>query len=292
MESDLSLLSQHCDRTQFESFDKTRVDYLKNVIQSSITSNEIRNAITPEGDIRPNGFVQMEDINEDDIHLESSVQYIREIMPELGPGFIAMCLKHFNYDNETTLNAILEDNLPQHLATIDRTLTKAIKTGSENAGKEVIGSQICPSGSEHVPQVIDNRKNVFNNDEFDIFRNKNIDLTRIHLGKKEKSVSELKEEDKQKIIAFHSRQLDEEENQAIDYDDEYDDTYEDDTQIDLMTDKCADELDNNLNDEDNDNTNANNGSNGETNRDPRSGKLYNQRYNRGRSRHYQHKQYK
>lgn len=32
--------------------------------------------------------------------------------------------------------------------------------------------------------ILDSRRNVFDNDEFDIFRNKNVDLTKVHIGKK------------------------------------------------------------------------------------------------------------
>ena len=294
LESDLSKLSE-C--TRFESFDKTRIDYLKNVINSSISSSQSqRNSVTRQ-EVKVNGLVEIENMNENDVQLESSVQYIREIMPELGTGFISMCLQHFNYDNETTLNAILEDNLPKHLAQLDRTLAKAQTTQKvKNVNSDVNGNG--PSGPSaanvipEVPKVIDNRQNVFNNDEFDIFRNKNVDLSRIHLGKKEKSVSNLRDEDKQQIMAFHYRQLDEEENQPIDYNDEYDDTYEDDTQIDLMADKCIDELDVNRNDTNDEKEETSD--NREHNRPStvRNGKEYNQRYNRGRSRHYRFKTYK
>jgi hypothetical protein len=94
-----------------------------------------------------------------------------------------------------------------------------------------------------IPKIIDERHNVYNNDEFDIYRNKNIDLSRIHKGKKDRITPKLDVITKEKIIAIHNKRLEDEENYEFsNYNDEYDDTYEDDTKVDLISDKLLDEL--------------------------------------------------
>jgi len=148
------------------------------------------------------------------------------------------------------LNAILEDNLPPPLSSLDRNLQKVSK--KPMISTKPIESRTKPiddqkSLSQTIPQVIDERNCIYNNDEFDIFRNKDIDLNRIHLGKKEKSVPKMDAQTREKIMSLHYKALqEEEENQELCcYDDEFDDTYEDDTKIDLINDKLMDELDTN-----------------------------------------------
>ena len=41
-------------------------------------------------------------------------------MSELGRGFVHACLERFDYDPEMTINALLEDNLPAELVSIDK----------------------------------------------------------------------------------------------------------------------------------------------------------------------------
>ena len=56
--------------------------------------------------------------------LESVIAQIRDLFPELGEGFLAQCLAYFDSNTERVINALLEDNLPPHLANLDRALAK------------------------------------------------------------------------------------------------------------------------------------------------------------------------
>ena len=59
-----------------------------------------------------------------DSMLEPLIAQIRDLFPELGEGFLAQCLDYFDSNTERVINALLEDNLPPHLANLDRALAK------------------------------------------------------------------------------------------------------------------------------------------------------------------------
>ncbi|CAG2171282.1 unnamed protein product [Oppiella nova] len=192
VEKDLEELSKNSELTQFESLDKTRIDYLKSLIQSSIStegkscdiSNEGKDLCQIGGQV--NGVESSDEVNEN-LQLE--------------------------------LN---EDNLPPPLSSLDRSLQKVstkktnekkVKTNEKTRNSD--NNDLPQTIPQTIPQVIDERKNIYNNDEFDIFRNKNIDLNRIHLGKKEKTVPKMDVKTREKIMSLHYMALEEEENEAM-----------------------------------------------------------------------------
>ncbi len=251
MDKDFEWLSQHSDVTKFKCVDEAPINYLKSIIQSNISDDKPKSVqiLVDKSEPKVNGFTNVEELNnaDIDIELESQIQYIREIIPDLGPGFVQKCLEYFHLDNEKVLNAILEDNLPPELSNIDRNLQKVPKIPPKEKENEVKNENLVQSTSSAseilIPKIIDERHNVYNNDEFDIYRNKNIDLSRIHKGKKDRITPKLDVITKEKIIAIHNKRLEDEENYEFsNYNDEYDDTYEDDTKVDLISDKLLDEL--------------------------------------------------
>ncbi len=251
MDKDFEWLSQHSDVTKFKCVDEAPINYLKSIIQSNISDDKPKSVqiLVDKSEPKVNGFTNVEELNnaDIDIELESQIQYIREIIPDLGPGFVQKCLEYFHLDNEKVLNAILEDNLPPELSNIDRNLQKVPKIPPKEKENEVKNENLVQSTSSAseilIPKIIDERHNVYNNDEFDIYRNKNIDLSRIHKGKKDRITPKLDAITKEKIIAIHNKRLEDEENEEFsNYNDEYDDTYEDDTKVDLISDKLLDEL--------------------------------------------------
>jgi len=247
VDKDFEWLSQHSDVTRFKCVDEAPINYLKSIIESSISDDKPKSVqiLVDKSEPKVNGFTNVEELNNTDIdiELESQIQYIREIIPDLGPGFVQKCLEYFNLDNEKVLNAILEDNLPPELSNIDRNLQKVPKIEKENEVKNDNSLAQSTSTETQIPKIIDERHNIYNNDEFDIYRNKNIDLSRIHRGKKDKITPKLDAMTKEKIIAIHNKSLEDEENDDFsNYNDEYDDTYEDDTKVDLISDKLLDEL--------------------------------------------------
>ncbi|KAK2716886.1 hypothetical protein QYM36_007135 [Artemia franciscana] len=56
---------------------------------------------------------------EEDIKLDL-IQQVQDMLQDFGEGFIEACLDYYGNNVEQVINAILEDNLPPHLATMDR----------------------------------------------------------------------------------------------------------------------------------------------------------------------------
>ncbi|XP_061528696.1 activating signal cointegrator 1 complex subunit 2 [Phycodurus eques] len=161
--------------------------------------------------------------------LESLLTCIRDLLPDLGEGFLIACLQEYGYDSEVVINNILEGQLAPGLDALDRGMPRPVK--------------------ETLPGVLCSRYNVFDDDEFDVFRRDRVDMTRVWKGRRKgESVEELLN-DKQHISEQRARYqayqtvVDEVELQAEDvaggaagasasygmgdqYDDEYDDTYD------------------------------------------------------------------
>lgn len=54
----------------------------------------------------------------DEKEIESMINSIMETLPHLGDGFVLQCLQHYSFNVTDTLAAILDENLPPHLAEI------------------------------------------------------------------------------------------------------------------------------------------------------------------------------
>ncbi|XP_048100494.1 activating signal cointegrator 1 complex subunit 2 [Alosa alosa] len=156
--------------------------------------------------------------------LESLLTHIRELLPDLGEGFILACLEEYGYNTELVINNILEDRLAPALDKLDRAMPRPVK--------------------EELPEVLDSRSNVFDDDDFDVFHRDQVDLSRIWKGKKKGESLQALLDDKQHIAEQKARYLAYE--TVVDevlvgpgepgatgsgflldnYDDEYDDTYD------------------------------------------------------------------
>uniref|UniRef100_A0A665TX52 CUE domain-containing protein n=1 Tax=Echeneis naucrates TaxID=173247 RepID=A0A665TX52_ECHNA len=149
--------------------------------------------------------------------LESLLSCIRDLLPDLGEGFLLACLEEYNYNSELVINNILEDRLAPSLDKLDRSMPRPVK--------------------EELPSVLSNRSNVFDDDEFDVFRRDHVDTSRIWKGRSAREMLD----DKQHIAEQRARyqayetvvdeiELEPGESAAAygldDYDDEYDDTYD------------------------------------------------------------------
>lgn len=151
------------------------------------------------------------------VELDSLISQVKDLLPDLGEGFILACLEHYGYDSERVINNILEDRLAPELSQLDRSLERQAKP-------------------DPTP-LLSSRHNIFQNDEFDVFSRDSVDLSRVHKGRrKEESVRSLVN-DKQAVVAQWQRYqkysvaveevpLQPGEYQADDYEDEYDDTYD------------------------------------------------------------------
>ena len=69
-----------------------------------------------------NSTEQEEKSCDQSIKIQSLVANVKDLFPQLGTGFLAKCLPYFDNNPETVINALLEDNLPPHLANLDRTM--------------------------------------------------------------------------------------------------------------------------------------------------------------------------
>ncbi|KAL2092131.1 hypothetical protein ACEWY4_011929 [Coilia grayii] len=158
--------------------------------------------------------------------LESLLSSIRDLLPDLGEGFILACLEEYGYNSELVINNILEDRLTPALDKLDRAMPRPVR--------------------EKLPAVLDSRSNVFDDDEFDVFHRDQVDMSRIWKGKKKGQSLHAMLDDKQHISEQKARYLAYEtvvdevlvgpgepgvagssSNFLLDvYDDEYDDTYD------------------------------------------------------------------
>lgn len=56
--------------------------------------------------------------------LESLLSHIRDLLPDLGEGFILACLEEYGYNTELVINNILEDHLTPALDKLDRAMPR------------------------------------------------------------------------------------------------------------------------------------------------------------------------
>ncbi|XP_076023507.1 activating signal cointegrator 1 complex subunit 2 [Genypterus blacodes] len=153
--------------------------------------------------------------------LESLLSCIKELLPDLGEGFVLACLQEYDYNSERVINNILEDRLSPRLEELDRAMPRPVK--------------------EDLPTVLNKRSNVFDDDDFDIFRRDNIDMSRIWKGRRKGESARETVNDKRHIAEQRERYLAYETvvDEVViepgssaadygldDYDDEYDDTYD------------------------------------------------------------------
>ncbi|KAM3611152.1 uncharacterized protein V6R79_014332 [Siganus canaliculatus] len=153
--------------------------------------------------------------------LDSLLSSIRDLLPDLGEGFLLACLQEYDYNSELVINNILEDRLTPNLDKLDRAMPKPVR--------------------EEISDVLNTRSNVFDDDEFDVFRREQVDMSRIWKGRRKAENARDMLNDKQHIEEQRARYqayetvVDEvviepgESAEAYgldDYDDEYDDTYD------------------------------------------------------------------
>ncbi|XP_017800707.1 activating signal cointegrator 1 complex subunit 2 isoform X3 [Papio anubis] len=156
------------------------------------------------------------------VELDSLISQVKDLLPDLGEGFILACLEYYHYDPEQAINNILEERLAPTLSQLDRNLDREMKP-------------------DPTP-LLTSRHNVFQNDEFDVFSRDSVDLSRVHKGKstrKEENTRSLLN-DKRAVAA--QRQRYEQYSVVVEevplqpgeslpyhsvyYEDEYDDTYD------------------------------------------------------------------
>ncbi|XP_056360296.1 activating signal cointegrator 1 complex subunit 2 [Oenanthe melanoleuca] len=147
------------------------------------------------------------------VELDSLISQVKDLLPDLGEGFILACLEEYGYDTEQVINNILEDKLVPYLDKLDRRMQRQLKP-------------------DPTP-LVSSRCNVFQNDEFDVFSRDAVDVSRIQKGKRrEKDTTrslvndkQLVREQRQRYLQY-SEVLEELPQHDEHYEDEYDDTYD------------------------------------------------------------------
>ena len=160
------------------------------------------------------------------VEVTSLVTGVRDLLPHLGEGYVERVLVEFGFKVDETINALLEGNLPKHLQDLDPSLTKEI-----------------PKEPEPEPVM----RSIYDGDEFDVFSRDNVDISKVHRGKKNKNtdakkllddkrdVMKMKDifdrlgivEDIEVIEVINKSDREPQPGNEFDYDDEYDDTYDD-----------------------------------------------------------------
>ncbi|XP_068509655.1 activating signal cointegrator 1 complex subunit 2 isoform X1 [Anas acuta] len=154
------------------------------------------------------------------VELDSLISQVKDLLPDLGEGFILACLEEYSYNAEQVINNILEDKLVPSLEKLDRTMRRQPKP-------------------DPTP-LLNSRHNVFQNDEFDISSRDSVDVSRIQKGKRREKettrsllndkrlIAEQKERYSQYSVVVEEVPVQPGEAQLYreDYEDEYDDTYD------------------------------------------------------------------
>ncbi|KAM4808550.1 activating signal cointegrator 1 complex subunit 2 isoform 2-T2 [Rhinophrynus dorsalis] len=145
------------------------------------------------------------------VELDSLVSQVKDLLPDLGDGFILSCLEEYGHSPEKVINNLLEDNLTPRLQGLDRTMPRQERVDP------------CP--------LVSSRSNVFADDEFDVFSRDVVDTSRIWKGRRKQETAAQILSDKSLISAQKERYtqysiISEEHPVGADYDDEYDDTYD------------------------------------------------------------------
>lgn len=56
--------------------------------------------------------------------LDSLLSCIKDLLPDLGDGFLLACLQEYDYNTELVINNILEDRLAPNLDKLDRAMPR------------------------------------------------------------------------------------------------------------------------------------------------------------------------
>ena len=164
------------------------------------------------------------------VEVSSLVTGVRDLLPHLGEGYVECVLVEFGFKVDETINALLEGNLPKHLQDLDPSLSKDLLHAKK---------------PEPEPEPV--MRSIYDGDEFDVFSRDNVDLSKVHRGKRNKTTDAKKLlEDKRDVMKMKDRfdrlgivedievievlkrsDREPQPGNDYDYDDEYDDTYDD-----------------------------------------------------------------
>ena len=86
------------------------------------------------------------------------------------------------------IDHVLQENLPTHLRELDPTLPTnwqgTSRVESSSAGESRGGIPGEWAGRREGESLLEQRSSIFDHDEFDVFHKKEVDRSRVHIGKK------------------------------------------------------------------------------------------------------------
>lgn len=92
------------------------------------------------------------------VELDSLISQVKDLLPDLGEGFILACLEHYCYDPEQVINNILEERLAPTLSQLDRSLDRwerQVEGGPRAYLPQVLGPfSASYSSFPHAPRLI------------------------------------------------------------------------------------------------------------------------------------------
>ncbi|KAL8657018.1 MAG: hypothetical protein Q9226_002345 [Calogaya cf. arnoldii] len=107
------------------------------------------------------------------IHKMSLVTQVQDLFPDLGSGFVIRLLDEYNDDTEQVTAHLLDDSLPPHLKSTDRS-EPICRSASQPSINPVL--KLSPYGT---PPILPSRRNIHDNDAFDRLT---ISPSQIHRG--------------------------------------------------------------------------------------------------------------
>lgn len=117
------------------------------------------------------------------IHRMSLITQIQDLFPDLGAGFILKLLDEYNDDVEQVTAHLLDDSLPTHLASLDRS-EDAPQIYDQDQQTQI--DHLAPRSTppKEIESFIPERRNVFDDDELDRLE---FSTNRLHIGKQNRS---------------------------------------------------------------------------------------------------------
>ncbi|KAF9998714.1 hypothetical protein BGZ80_009736 [Entomortierella chlamydospora] len=164
------------------------------------------------------------DQEEDYVKRTMLISQLQDLFPDLGDGFLEACLIAFKDNPEVVTMRLLEEDLPSDLATMDRSTARSMPHRVESAPTSMALVEVPGFKDPQEQDVLSNRRNIFDGDEFDVFSGNIVDKSKVSRGGKKGPKDAAVVLDDKSFVSEHKSAI----LQAVDsmYDDEYDDTYD------------------------------------------------------------------
>lgn len=224
----------YINKTSFSGEDE-RIEFLKlsmeQVRDSNSGTSDWGSGLKPkQPKINGKTFAKDKSVVYENVERTSKISQIHDLFPNFGDGFIEACLEVNNDDVEIVIMQLLEENLPASVAGLDRSMErKPLKSATETVAQLAHLESDAAAKDAQIQEAIEHesvlssRRNIYDNDEFDIFTHRTVDTSKVYTGKKDKGNADSLLDDKSFIQSEKNNVL----QRVVDmYDDDYDDTYD------------------------------------------------------------------